>query len=102
MTALPTTPTTTNFPTSPVVGSPLTDDLSTNTADSNFIDRRSGTGRVGATERRQFTNSHFRLSPEARALAEAIDQYKIANHRRYITFEEMLQVITQLGYRKQA
>jgi hypothetical protein len=33
-------------------------------------------------------------------LALAIDGYKARNRRRYITFEEMLQIIEQLGYRK--
>lgn len=69
---------------------------------TNFIDRRSDDKVSTSTERRQFTNSHASLSPDARELAEAIDQYKARNRRRYITFEEMLQVITQLGYEKQA
>jgi hypothetical protein len=33
-------------------------------------------------------------------LALAIDNYKIANHRRFIDHEEMLQVILSLGYHK--
>ena len=65
-----------------------------------FVDRRTSTAPVGGSERRQFTNSHFGLSPDARELAEAIDSYKVRYRRRYITFEEMLQVITQLGYQK--
>lgn len=67
-----------------------------------FVDRRQSRGGAApGGERRQFTNSHFGLSPDARELAEAIDTYKIRNHRRYITFEEMLQVIQGLGYEKQ-
>lgn len=66
-----------------------------------FIDRRdyAGGGSQGF-ERRQFTNSHQELSPEARDLAQAIDGYKLMHRRRYITFEEMLAVIKELGYSK--
>lgn len=51
-------------------------------------------------ERRQFANSHEELSPEARELATAIDQYKIRHRRRFITYEEMLVVVKSLGYHK--
>jgi hypothetical protein len=51
-------------------------------------------------ERRQFGNSYRELSEDAKELAEAIDSYKVRHRRRYITFEEMLQVITELGYKK--
>lgn len=68
---------------------------------TDFVDRRSSTGGSGQSgERRQFANSHAKLSPDARELAEAIDSYKAQNRRRYITFEEMLQVIQSLGYSK--
>jgi len=67
----------------------------------NFNDRRSGNQSFSGTERRQFGNSHSGLSPEAKELAEAIDAYKLQNRRRYVTFEEMLQVIQALGYEKQ-
>ncbi len=67
---------------------------------TNFVDRRNEDNATTSTERRQFTNSHASLSPDARELAESIDRYKARNRRRYITFEEMLQVITQLGYAK--
>jgi len=42
-----------------------------------FVDRRdySSGGEAPARERRQFTNSHEGLSPEARELALAIDHY---------------------------
>ncbi|MBN2023749.1 MAG: hypothetical protein JW809_13260 [Pirellulales bacterium] len=67
-----------------------------------FFDRRSPTPAVGAPtgERRQFANSHEELSPEARELAHAIDGYKLRHRRRFITYEEMLSVITSLGYHK--
>jgi hypothetical protein len=51
-------------------------------------------------ERRQFTNSHEELSPEARELAQAIDGYKVRHRRRFINSEEMLAVVKSLGYHK--
>ena len=67
-----------------------------------FVDRRRSGPVVSATvgERRQFTNSHEELSPEACELATAIDEYKIRHRRRFITYEEMLSVIQSLGYHK--
>ncbi len=50
-------------------------------------------------ERRQFGNTHSELSEEARTLGRAIDQYKLVHRRRYITYEEMLNIIKSLGYR---
>lgn len=67
-----------------------------------FVDRRSydpGVGRP-AKERRQFSNSHEELSPEAHELAMAIDEYKLVHRRRFITYEEMLTVIKTIGYHK--
>ncbi len=37
---------------------------------------------------------------EARELATAIDAYKLAHRRRFITYEEMLSVVKSLGYTK--
>lgn len=67
-----------------------------------FVDRRQNQGDSAAAgrERRQFTNSHEELSPEARELALAIDGYKLMHRRRFITFEEMLSVVKTLGYHK--
>ncbi len=72
-------------------------------ADPVFVDRRShrGNSPTPEYERRQFTNSHEELSPGAQELARAIDQYKLHHRRRFITYEEMLLVITSLGYRKE-
>lgn len=72
------------------------------TGADQFVDRRSYQpgARVPGGERRQFTNSHEELSPAARELSVAIDEYKIRHRRRFITFEEMLTVITDLGYQK--
>ncbi len=68
-----------------------------------FVDRRAFEGRDGlpaGAERRQFANSHDNLSPDAQELARSIDEYKIRHRRRFITFEEMLDVIQSLGYHK--
>ena len=66
-----------------------------------FVDRRNYMPASTPTrERRQFTNSYSELSPEARELAIAIDQYKLRHRRRFITFDEMLTVIRSLGYDK--
>jgi hypothetical protein len=67
-----------------------------------FVDRRSPTvhSNPPGVERRQFTNNHDSLSPLARELATAIDEYKLRHRRRFITYEEMLGVIQSLGYRK--
>jgi len=66
-----------------------------------FQDRRQNhSASPNGLERRQFANSHHSLTPDARELAEAIDAYKLQNRRRFITFEEMLNVIQALGYSK--
>jgi NTP pyrophosphatase (non-canonical NTP hydrolase) len=72
------------------------------TAVEPFVDRRSYAGQLGAPqrERRQFTNSHDELSPEAYELAQAIDSYKLMHRRRFITYEEMLAVMKSLGYKR--
>lgn len=67
-----------------------------------FVDRRSGVHKRNSPglERRQFTDGHANLSPEAAELGHAIDQYKLERRRRYISYEEMLSVIKSLGYTK--
>jgi hypothetical protein len=69
---------------------------------SAFVDRRTYDVSIAppALERRQFTNSHEELSPDARELAQAIDGYKMRHRRRFITYEEMLSVIKSLGYHR--
>ena len=69
-------------------------------ADSSFVERRTASVDRSGFERRQFTNSHADLSPEAAELAGAIDQYKLRHRRRFITYEEMLHVVKDLGYSK--
>lgn len=64
-----------------------------------FVERRQAAG-PAAFERRQFGNTHYGLSPEARELAEAIDSYKLQHRRRFVTYEEMMEVIKKLGYAK--
>lgn len=71
--------------------------------DGPFVDRRSNRdASAPGKERRQFANSHEDLTPEARELALAIDGYKLQHRRRFITFEEMLDVVKSLGYEKTA
>lgn len=75
--------------------------LSAQTTDAaspeRFSERRQ-TAETPMRDRRQFASSHSDLSEDARELAMAIDGYKARHRRRYITFEEMLNIIRQLGY----
>ncbi len=68
----------------------------------SFVDRRAGSeaGRVAGSERRQFSASVSATRPEIAELAEAVDQYKLRHRRRFITFEELYDVMSELGYRK--
>lgn len=75
--------------------------MATTEPNSQFIDRRSNDRPEQAgLERRQFANSHENLSSDARELADAIDQYKLQKRRRFITCEEILEVVHSLGYSK--
>ena len=68
-----------------------------------FVDRREAPSvpvRSSGPERRQFSNSYSSMSPEVGELAEAIDRYKLQHRRRFITFEELHDVITSIGYHK--
>ena len=67
-----------------------------------FVDRRNPDAQRSAPglERRQFSDAREQLSPEAAELGRAIDQYKLENRRKYVTYEEMLSVIKSLGYEK--
>ena len=69
---------------------------------STFVDRRQSTGadRPDAYERRQFQDSRASSRPEVTELAEAVDRYKLLHRRRFITFEELYDVMAGLGYRK--
>ena len=68
----------------------------------SFVDRRAGVegGREAGSERRQFSASVSATRPEIAELAEAVDQYKLRHRRRFITFEELYDVMAELGYHK--
>ena len=68
----------------------------------SFVDRRAGTegGREAGPERRQFSASASATRPEIAELSEAVDQYKLRHRRRFITFEELYDVMSELGYHK--
>ena len=68
----------------------------------SFVDRRDHSIQEPSPvcERRQFVDSRDDLSPEARELARAIDEYKLHHRRRFITYEEIVSVVTSLGYHK--
>jgi hypothetical protein len=68
--------------------------------EQSWSDRRQQPAAQPAVERRQFADAHSELSAEARELALAIDNYKRAHRRRFITHEEMISVIKSLGYRR--
>lgn len=70
-----------------------------------FVERRQrdlGAAVAGAAgfERRQFRDGNRSARPEVAELANAIDDYKVAHHRRFITFEELFDVMTSLGYHR--
>jgi hypothetical protein len=66
-----------------------------------FVDRRAtGAQREGGAERRQFTASVTNANPNVAELSAAVDQYKLRHHRRFITFEELYNVMMELGYHK--
>lgn len=54
----------------------------------------------GLPERRQFQDSRSYRNPDAVELADAVDSYKLTHRRRFITYEELHDVITSLGYAK--
>jgi len=67
-----------------------------------FLDRRQApsASRAGEPERRQFCNTYNSNRPEVNELAQAVDQYKLRHRRRFITYEELYDVIHGLGYQK--
>ncbi len=67
-----------------------------------FVDRRSpdNAQQNAGRERRQFADSRSTMRPEVTELAEAVDQYKLTHRRRFITFEELYDVMYELGYRQ--
>ena len=68
---------------------------------SVFSERRGGSeGTPPGVERRQFQDSRENVPPNVRELAEAIDQYKLRHRRRFITYEELYNVMVSLGYHR--
>ena len=67
----------------------------------DFVERRSrGEDGNSGFERRQFRDGNRSDRPEVAEFADAVDDYKIRNRRRFITFEELFDVLTSLGYHK--
>lgn len=65
-----------------------------------FVDRRRASSEARGMERRQFSDSRNSGRPEVDELALAVDHYKMLHHRRFITYEELYEVIASLGYHK--
>ena len=66
-----------------------------------FVDRRQpDCDNEGGRERRQFRDGNRSDRPEVAEMADAVDNYKLHNRRRFITFEELFDVIAGLGYHK--
>ena len=66
-----------------------------------FFERRSARGEgPRGSERRQFADSHSELPPEAAEFARAVDAYKLANRRKFVTLAELFEIFRQLGYHK--
>ncbi|GAF73212.1 unnamed protein product [marine sediment metagenome] len=68
---------------------------------TGFVDRRDpSAGAAPGVERRQFTSSITSDRPEVNELAEAVDNYKLRHRRRFITYEELYDVMVSLGYHR--
>ena len=67
---------------------------------ATFTDRRSVIGQSPGVERRQFAATRDSRRPEVNELAAAIDDYKLQNRRRFITVDELYDIVTGLGYRR--
>jgi hypothetical protein len=65
-----------------------------------FVDRRSNAQGPPGVERRQFTSSPTSARPEVNELAAAVDNYKLRHRRRFITYEELYDVMASLGYHR--
>jgi hypothetical protein len=66
-----------------------------------FVERRgTGESRPGCPERRQFKSTPDASRPEVAELASAVDAYKARHRRRFITFDELFDVMAELGYHK--
>ena len=69
---------------------------------TGFTDRRQqdSAERQDNVERRQFQDARSYANVDVQELAEAVDQYKMRHRRRFITFEELYDVVVGLGYHK--
>ena len=66
-----------------------------------FMERRQkSVGPASGLERRQFADSRDALPPDVAELSQAIDRYKLMHRRRFITVQELYNVISELGYHK--
>jgi len=65
-----------------------------------FVDRRRNDIGAGGRERRQFRDGNRSARPEVAELADAVDTYKMENRRRFITFEELFDLVQGLGYHR--
>jgi hypothetical protein len=68
--------------------------------DTSFLERRKQLAGAPGVERRQFSDSRESSRPEIDELAKAVDQYKLVHRRRFITFEELYDVMISLGYHR--
>ena len=69
-------------------------------APRTFADRRSDDADAPGVERRQFAASRTSANPAVNELADAIDEYKLQNRRRFVTVDELLSIVTGLGYHR--
>ena len=80
---------------------PVTLPLPGSSQTGSFVERRQQEGGAGrGLERRQFADSRSHLRPEVAELGEAVDRYKLLHRRRFVTFDELYDVLTSLGYHK--
>ncbi|MBA3316314.1 MAG: hypothetical protein M3552_21100 [Planctomycetota bacterium] len=76
-------------------------ELATPQQTPSFVERRQRSlGPACGADRRQFADSRDNLPPAVAELSQAIDRYKLMHRRRFITVEELYQVVTGLGYHK--
>lgn len=67
---------------------------------TGFVERRGTSSGPPGVERRQFSSSPNSARPEVNELAEAVDAYKMRHRRRFITYEELYDVVQSLGYHR--
>lgn len=69
--------------------------------EQGFVDRRqSREGGYNGPDRRQFSDGKKCSRPEVVELSDAIDQYKLRHRRRFVTFDEIYDIMISLGYHK--